>query len=92
MGVFVMESFLWHRVSKEEQERIKKEAKSIMDSFSKALEKVEGELAEGFEVKREEQLRDETSTKTDKKFRKNFFENAPSKSQDYIRAEKGKWK
>jgi predicted Asp-tRNA(Asn)/Glu-tRNA(Gln) amidotransferase subunit C len=87
-----MESFLWHKVSKEEQEKIKKEAKEIMDSFSKALEKVESELSEETGVKREKQLREETSTKKDKEFRQAFFKNAPSKSGDFIKAEKGKWK
>jgi len=39
-----MDSFLWHKVSREEQEKIKREAKDIMDSFAKALEKAESEL------------------------------------------------
>lgn len=87
-----MDSFLWHKVGKEEQEKIKKEAKDIMDSFAKALEKAEEEFSEEFNVKRENQLREETSVKGEKEFRKIFFENAPSKSQDFIKAEKGKWK
>lgn len=87
-----MDSFLWHKVSKEEQEKIKREAKDIMDSFAKALEKVESELSEDFNVKREKQLREETSVRKEKEFRKIFFENAPNKSQDFIKAEKGKWK
>ncbi len=86
-----MDNFLWHRVSREEEESIKKEAKQIMDEFAKSLESVEAEIKEGFEVKREKQLRDETKAECDKEFRKIFFENAPSKSGDFIRAEKKKW-
>ena len=87
-----MDNFLWHKISKEEQERIRNEAKSIMDSFSKSLEKVEKELAEDFSVKRESQTRKETHASSKKEFRDVFFENAASKSGDFIKAEKGKWK
>lgn len=87
-----MTDFLWHKVSGEEQEKIKKEAKQIMDSFSKALARVESELADESAVKRKEQVREETKIECSKEFRKIFFENAPSKSQDWIKAEKGKWK
>jgi Asp-tRNA(Asn)/Glu-tRNA(Gln) amidotransferase C subunit len=87
-----MESFLWHKVSKEEQEKIKKEAKEIMDSFAKSLEKVEKELSGEHQVRRKEQMREEGSGRTSKNFREFFFENAPSKSGDFIKAERGKWK
>ncbi len=85
-----MYNFLWRKVSKEEEESIKKEAKQIMDEFAKSLESAE-EIKEGFEVKRENQLRDETRAECSKEFRKILFENAPSKSGDFIRAEKKKW-
>lgn len=87
-----MDNFLWHKISKEEQEKIKKEAKGIMDSFAKALEKVESELAEDFSIKREFQTRKETHASSKKEFQDIFFENAPSKSGNFIKAEKGKWK
>jgi Asp-tRNA(Asn)/Glu-tRNA(Gln) amidotransferase C subunit len=86
-----MSDFLWHKVSKEEQKRIKKEAKRIMDSFSEELVAVEHELTEGYAVKREKQLREEDKVVCDKQFRKIFFENTPKKSGDHIKAEKGKW-
>jgi len=35
-----MTSFLWHEVSEKEKEEIRKEAKRIMDNFSKKLGKV----------------------------------------------------
>ncbi|MFH0831263.1 MAG: hypothetical protein V1886_00115 [archaeon] len=86
------DNFLWHKVSSEEQEKIKKEAKEIMDSFSKALEKAEAEMPEEHIVRRAQQSRKEGRGKIDRDFRKLFFENAPSKSGDYIKAERGKWK
>ncbi len=87
-----MDNFLWHKISKEEQEKIKKEAKAIMDNFGKALEKVEEEASGDSSVKRKLQTRKETHAQSKKEFRDIFFENAHSKSQDYIKAEKGKWK
>ena len=83
---------MWHKVSKEEQEKIKKEAKEIMDSFAEALKGVEKELSGEHLVRRGKQMREEGSGRTNKNFRNIFFENAPSKSGDFIRAEKGKWK
>jgi Asp-tRNA(Asn)/Glu-tRNA(Gln) amidotransferase C subunit len=87
-----MDNFLWHKISKEEQEKIKKEAKAIMDNFGKALEKVEAEVSGDSSVKRKLQTRKETRAHSKKEFRDIFFENAHSKSQDYIKAERGKWK
>ena len=82
--------FLWHKVSKEEQEKIKKEAKAIMDNFSKSLKGLEKEEFKG--VKRDNQTRKESNSNCDPDFRKAFFENAPNKEGDWIKAEKGKWK
>jgi hypothetical protein len=87
-----MDNFLWHKISDHEQEELKLEAKRVMDSFSKSLEKVEKELTEDFFVKRENQSRKETHASSKKEFRDVFFENAHSKSGDMIKAEKGKWK
>ena len=89
-----MDNFLWHHVSEEEAEKIKEEAKSIMNSFAKAISPVEKEISEIPFVEREQQTRDESGSKAlqDKNFRDVFFENAPEKEQDYIKAERGKWK
>lgn len=83
--------FLWHRVSEKEKGDIKKQAKEIMDSFEKELKKVESEKIE-LGVKRETQTRMESRTYCDPDFRKRFFDNAPNKQGDLIKAEKGKWK
>ena len=84
--------YLWHKVSKEEQESIKKEAKEILDKFSKSLEKVEKEITSAPGVIRGKCMRDEASVEQDKDFRKRFFKNAPDKEGDNIISERGSWK
>ncbi len=75
----------------EKQEKIKKEAKRILDKFAKALEKVK-EKDEYF-VERDEDRRKEGDGKEgESDFRKLFFENAPNKNKDFILAERGNWK
>ena len=103
-----MTDFLFHEVSESEKEEIKKEAKSIMDSFSKKLEKVKDKISEPF-VEREDFEREEitvskspaaiSSTTNPKErdeevedFRRLMFENAPNKNADFIIAEKKSWK
>lgn len=87
-----MENFLWHKINKEEQEKIKSEAKHIMDNFAKALEKIEDELVDDSSVKRELQTRKETIAYSKKEFRDIFFKNITAKSGDFVKSEKGKWK
>jgi Asp-tRNA(Asn)/Glu-tRNA(Gln) amidotransferase C subunit len=81
--------FLWHKVSEKEKEEIKKQAKEILDDFSKKLGKIE--LGEG-KVIRPNQTRQETKAGCDSDFKKRFFDNAPKKDGDWIKAEKGGWK
>ena len=47
-----MADFLWHKVSESEKEEIRKQAKKIMDNFSKKLDKV-GTMEESF-IERDE--------------------------------------
>jgi|TARA_Y100000310_G_C20606520_1_gene775772 Asp-tRNA(Asn)/Glu-tRNA(Gln) amidotransferase C subunit len=89
--------FLFHKVSEEEKEDIKKEAKSIMENFSEKLSKVDDKIPEPH-VEREEFERGEESTfspaqpqENENDFRKRMFENAPKKSKDFILAEKKGW-
>lgn len=84
--------FLWHKVSEKEKEDIKRQAKQIMDSFEKELKKVKSEKSDDFLVRRKGQLREETEAKCDPAFRQPFFDNAPKKEGDFIKAEKGGWK
>ena len=86
-----MESFLWKKVSEKEKEEIKKEAKRIMDSFSKALEKIDYQEI-SIDILRKEQIRQETqASKPNPDFRKSILKNAPNKDEDSIIAEKGSW-
>ena len=85
--------FLWHSVGEKEKEVIKKEAKKIMDSFAKALSKVEKTGKKEFVfVQREKQTRQETKAECDSEFRKFFLDNVPKKDGDWVKAEKGAWK
>ena len=85
-----MDNFLWRKVDEKELQKIKEEAKRIMDNFASALEKVE-HLTEEQGVKRSEQFREEESAKTEKSFREIFFHNAEHE-KDFVKGEKGKWK
>lgn len=85
-----MSDFLWHKVSEREKEDIKKQAKRIMDSFSKKLSKVR-DIPEPV-IEREECERIEENGKCLELDKKIMFENAPKKSKDFIIAEKKTWK
>lgn len=83
--------FLWHSVSEKEKEDIKKQAKGIMDSFSKKLNSVKEKISEP-EIQREEFERiEKEGNECDEDFRARVFENAPNKSGDFILGEKKKW-
>lgn len=81
--------FLWHEVSEKEKAEIKKQAKDIMDSFSKKLAKV-GKVKESF-IERDINEREEEKFECVEIDRDIMFENAPNKNKDFIIAEKKKW-
>lgn len=85
-----MTDFLWHKVSEQEREQIKKQAKEIMDSFSRKLDKI-GKIEESF-IERDEFERKEGKGKPLEIDKEIMFENAPRKNKDFIVAEKGGWK
>lgn len=86
----MVENALWHRVSEQEKEDIKKDSKKIMDDFAKKLEKIKVEEAH-FSVG--DGMRDESSGwETDEDFRSIAFCNAPDVDGDFFVAEKGGWK
>jgi hypothetical protein len=71
------------------REEIRKEAKLILDKFSKALSKVESKESN---VEREQDRRMEgNGEEQDPEFREIMFENAPSSNKDFIIAEKKSW-
>jgi len=72
--------------------KIRQEAKQILDKFAKALEKVETK-EENFYVDRDEFEREEGSGNgCEKGFKKKILNNAPESDDDFIIAEKGSWK
>ena len=74
-------------------EKIKRQAKQILDSFADALASVEKEGKEEAGVDREEFERKEGDGKEgDADFRSNFLKNAPGHDDDFIIAERGEWK
>ena len=86
-----MSDFLFHSVSEKEKESIKKQAKEIMDKFSKKLERINNKTGDSF-VEREDFEREEREGKKGNlDFRKRMFENAPNKNEDFILTEKKSW-
>ena len=70
--------------------KVEKGAKSILDKFAKALDKVKTK-DESFYVEREEFEREETGNSCEG-FKPKLLGNAPNKDADFIIAEKGSWK
>jgi len=86
-----MADFLFHKVTDEEKEEIKRQAKSIIDDFSLKLEKI-GKKTNEFFIERDKCFREEREPKNcDVDFRKRMFDNAPNKNENFIIAEKKKW-
>ena len=83
--------FLFHKVSEEEKEEIKKQAKEIMDKFSNKLSKVDEKLSEPFIEREEFEREEEEGKESNSDFRERMFANAPRKNKDFILAEKKKW-
>ncbi len=86
-----MADALWHKVSEEEKEKIREQAKKIMDNFAAVLEPLEHETRE-VRIERQEDTRQEINGKeADPEFRKIMFKNAKNKNGKHIIAEKGEW-
>ncbi len=74
-----------------DENKIKQEAKEILDKFARALAKISVE--KDFFVERKHNRRKEgQGENSDADFKKIFFENAPSMKNKCIQAERGKWK
>lgn len=85
-----MSDFLFHEISEKEREAIRRQAKSIIENFSKELDKVKGKVEESF-IEIGDGQRDEGAVKCNKINRKTFFENAPEKNDDFILGEVKRW-
>ena len=84
------ENFTWHKVSEQEKEEIKKQAKNLLDNFASKIEKIK--IKEDY-FENETGLRDEGSTwNTDSEFQNALFCNAPFVEDGFLVAEKGEWK
>ncbi|MBI2141544.1 hypothetical protein HYU16_03915 [Candidatus Woesearchaeota archaeon] len=71
-------------------EKIKRQAKAIMDEFVKALDKV-GDLSGEIGLEREETTRRGSAKKQDGSFKERMLKNAPRKEDGQILAEKKSW-
>lgn len=84
--------FLWHKVSEKEKQEIRKQAKAVMDKFSRKLEKInlpeERTQSSGKDFERPEGAKEGERVEFDKKI---MFENAPEKNKDFIISEKKRW-
>jgi Asp-tRNA(Asn)/Glu-tRNA(Gln) amidotransferase C subunit len=82
--------YKWHEVSEEEKQKIKENAKKLLDEFSSEIDQIEFK-----ETKKEsnENLRKEGSGwKTNEDFREIMMDNAPESDDGLIIAERGGWK
>lgn len=77
-------------MEEQEKEQIKKEAKQILDKFSKALEKV-GNEAEANVERDSDRRKEGIGSQSNPEFRRIIFENAPRHDEDFIIAEKKTW-
>ena len=86
----MVENSLWRKVSEEEKERIKDEARDLLRNFAEKLKDVratQGHFKSGDGTREEGD-----GWKTDSEFRELTFENAPFIEEDSIVAEKRSWK
>ena len=72
------------------KEKIKEEAKQIMDDFMKALDKVK-EMPDSFGTERTQNTREVSESEYGDEFKKKVLKNAPENSDDCILAEKKRW-
>ena len=85
------EDFLFHNVSEEEKEKIKKDAKKMIDSFSEKISRIKVNEEEPNVRRKEFERTEGVGQECDLSFKEIMFENAPNKSNDFIIAEKKKW-
>jgi Asp-tRNA(Asn)/Glu-tRNA(Gln) amidotransferase C subunit len=86
-----MEDFLFHNISEDEKERIRKEAKKLIDSFSEKISKIKVSEEEPNVRRKEFERTEGNGEECDNDFKKIMFENAPNKNGDFILAEKKRW-
>lgn len=75
-----------------DQDKIKRQAKQILDNFADALASVEKEAKEEYVEREEFERKEGDGEECDADFRSNFLKNSPSHDNDFIIAERGEWK
>jgi len=79
-------------VSDIEKEKIREEARALLESFAKKLEKIRLPDEKKEKVLKNSGMREEgQGEETNSDFKKRFLDNAPSVEDDKIVAEKKKW-
>jgi len=73
-----------------DEEKIRKEAKALMDEFMAALDAAE-EVKADVGIERDESVRTAEKCELTEGFPERMLKNAPSKKDRYIVAEKKKW-
>lgn len=94
-----MEKSKENKISEKEKEAIRKKAETILNDFSKQLEKIPESKLEEPQIKRkfwqrEEKAENKSNSKKEtcqEIDKKTMFANAPHSEDDFIIAEKGGW-
>lgn len=73
-----------------DEEKIRRQAKAIMDEFIKALDRA-GKLEGKAWIERDENTRQGKKTKADNSFRERMLKNAPRKDGNYVLTERKSW-
>ena len=81
---------LWHKVSKEEKEKIRKESKKLLNEFASKLSKIKA--PEGHFENASGTRDEDNGWDTNPDFKDLTLLNAPFVEDDSIVAEKGSWK
>lgn len=76
-------------ISEQQKEKIKKEAKAVLEKFAKSLEGIP-EIKEK-EIKSDSYRKEGQGSQPNEDFKERMLKNAPNKSEDNIIAEKAKW-
>jgi len=85
-------NFLFHEVSNKEREKIKKQAKQLMDDFAKSLDNISDSRLKEPLTERPLGEREERGEGCLPMSRDIMFGNAPDEDGEFIVAEKGGWK
>ena len=81
---------LWHEVTEDEKEQIRKDSKKLLNEFASKLDKIKA--SEGhFQNESGTRIEGDGWT-TDPEFKSTMLANAPFVENDSIVAEKGAWK